>query len=150
MNIQHIAAIINLLVFIKYIKVVINTLIKVIIIIILLCIYPYIEFYRGENLYMMSYSSTWDKSSDADELEEQLCYDESYSYNKKRDISIKNFEYRGFLFFKWFKVEYKKDLSSSDLPSTIALKSSPCSHALPIIKPSEYFLNKLFKILGFL
>ena len=40
--------------------------------------------------------------------------------------------------------------SSSDLPNNIAWYNSPSLHALPNIKPSEYFLNKLFNIRGFL
>ena len=28
-------------------------------------------------------------------------------FNKKRNISIKNWEYNNFLFFKWFKINYQ-------------------------------------------
>lgn len=79
-----------------------------IIILALIIIYPSIEFYIGDNLYLMTYGKDWDKSEDLDELEQELCYDESYSYNVKRDISISGWEYEGFLFFKWFKVKYKE------------------------------------------
>lgn len=71
-------------------------------------IYPNIEFYSNNYLYMMSYGKDWEFSEDLQELEQEMCYDESYSYNKKRDISISNWEYKGILFFKWFKIEYKK------------------------------------------
>ena len=54
----------------------------------------------------MSYGFSFDKSSDYEELEQEFCYDENYSYNKKRNISTSSFEYNGFLFFKWFKVKY--------------------------------------------
>lgn len=74
---------------------------------IFLCIYPHIEFYYKNHLYMMSYSNDWVESEDLKELEEEMCYDESYSYNKKRNISIKNWEYNNFLFFKWFKINYQ-------------------------------------------
>ena len=37
-----------------------------------------------------------------------MCYDESYTYNKKRNISISYWDYNGFLFFKWFKIKYKE------------------------------------------
>ena len=73
-----------------------------------LILYPHIEFYKDGYLYMMSYSKDWDKSEDLEELEQDMCYDESYSYNSKRDISIKSWEYKNFLFFKWFEVSYKK------------------------------------------
>ena len=71
-------------------------------------LYPSIEFYNDGYLYMMSYGKEWDNSEDFKELEEKTCYDESYSYNKKRDISISSWDYNSFLFFKWFKVEYQK------------------------------------------
>ena len=78
------------------------------IMIIFIYFYPNIEFYSGNYLYMMSYSKNWEDSEDFKELEQEMCYDESYSYNKKRDISISNWEYNSFLFFKWFKISYKK------------------------------------------
>lgn len=71
-----------------------------------LLIYPKIEFYKDGYLYMMGYSSPFDKSEDFEELEQEMCYDESYSYNKKRNISINGWDYKGFLFFKWFKIKY--------------------------------------------
>lgn len=80
----------------------------IILTIILICIYPNIEFYNNKYLYMMSYSKDWEYSEDLKELENETCYDESYSYNKKRNISITAWEYKKFLFFKWFKVSYKK------------------------------------------
>lgn len=78
------------------------------IIIVFIFIYPSIEFYKDNYLYMMSYGNTFDKSEDLKQLEEEFCYDESYSYNKKRNISIKSWDYNGFLFFKWFKIKYEK------------------------------------------
>lgn len=77
-------------------------------IILLLFVYPNIEFYKDNYLYMMSYSSDYIDSEDLKELEQEFCYDESYSYNKKRNISTSSFSYNNFLFFKWFKVSYKK------------------------------------------
>ena len=74
----------------------------------LILIYPNIEFYNNNYLYMMSYSKNMEKSEDYNELEQEFCYDESYSYNKKRNISIINWEYKNFLFFRWFKISYKK------------------------------------------
>lgn len=75
---------------------------------IFICIYPNIEFYSNNHLYMMSYVKNFEDSEDFKELEQETCYDESYSYNKKRDISITNWEYKKILFFKWFKVSYKE------------------------------------------
>jgi len=89
-------------------RILLITAILLIIIVILICIYPNIEFYYNNDLYMMSYSETFDQSEDFFELEQEMCYDESYSYNKKRDISIINWEYKNFLFFKWFKINYKE------------------------------------------
>ena len=88
----------------------INLILGIIIFLIMLfiLIYPSIEFYNNGYLYMMSYGKDWDYSEDLKELEQEMCYDESYSYNKKRDISIKGWEYKRFLFFKWFKITYKK------------------------------------------
>jgi len=71
-------------------------------------IYPNIEFYNNNYLYMASYAKNWEESEDFGELEQEMCYDESYSYNKKRDISISSWEYNNFLFFYWFKVSYKE------------------------------------------
>ena len=75
---------------------------------VIIYIYPNIEFYNNGYLYMMSYSNSWEVIEDIDELEQDMCYDESYSYNKKRNISISNWEYNNFLFFKWFKVSYRE------------------------------------------
>lgn len=66
-----------------------------------LIIYPHIEFYKNGNLYKFTYSS------DFSEWEQNMCYSESYSYNEKRDISIYNWDFKEFLFFKMFILEYK-------------------------------------------
>ena len=73
-----------------------------------LFIYPKIEFYKDNHLYLMSYRKNWEESEDVKEIEEEFCYDESYSYNKKRNISIIDWEYKKFLIFKWFKIKYQK------------------------------------------
>lgn len=73
-----------------------------------ICVYPNIEFYKDGYLYMMSYGKAFDVSEDFAELEEEMCYDESYSYNVKRDVSFTSWEYNDFLFFKWFKIEYEE------------------------------------------
>ena len=85
-------------------------IISIVVIILLTSVlmYPKIEFHNDGYLYMMSYGSSFEKSEDFEELEQEMCYDESYSYNKKRNISISRWDYNGFLFFKWFKIKYVK------------------------------------------
>ena len=78
------------------------------IIVVFIVIYPSIEFNKDGYLYLMSYGKDFEYSEDFKELDQEMCYDESYSYNKKRNISISSWDYDGFLFFKWFKVKYKK------------------------------------------
>ncbi len=73
-----------------------------IIIIAVLGIYPMVEFYKGNKLYVFTYKEDWS------EWEENMCYGESYSYNEERDISIYGWEFKNFLFFKWFELDYKK------------------------------------------
>lgn len=89
-------------------KKIIIIVVILVIISVLICIYPKIEFYSGKYLYMMSYSNDFVDSEDFYITEEETCYDESYSYDKERDISIIDFEYKKFLFFKWFKIKYEK------------------------------------------
>ena len=89
-------------------KVIKFTIIIFILSVLLIIYYPYIELYNDDYWYMMSYSKNWEDSEDLKELEQEFCYDESYSYNKKRDISTKDWEYKGILFFKYFKIKYEK------------------------------------------
>lgn len=74
----------------------------VFIITIALIIYPNIEITKGNKLYAMSYNENWD------EWEENFCYNESYSYNKKRNISIYNWDIKKIGIFKCFVLEFKK------------------------------------------
>ena len=67
-----------------------------------LFIYPMIEFYKGDKLYVLTYKEDWS------EWEENMCYGENYSYNEERNISIYGWEFKNFLFFKWFELDYKK------------------------------------------
>lgn len=67
-----------------------------------LAIYPMVEFYKGDKLYVFTYKEDWS------EWEENMCYNESYSYNEERDISIHGWEFKEFLFFKWFVLDYKE------------------------------------------
>lgn len=66
-----------------------------------LILYPMIEIDRNNKLYVLSYSD------DFSDWEDNQCYNESYSYNKERNISIHSWELKEFLFFKVFILEYK-------------------------------------------
>ena len=45
---------------------------------------------------------------DYSEFENQACYNESYYYNKKHDISLSNFKHRQFLFLHFYSFDYKE------------------------------------------
>ena len=72
-------------------------LITVALILVVLCvfliIYPQIEFRKGSKLFICQYSENFG------EFEENPSYNELYFYNEKRDISIKSFNIKKFLFF---------------------------------------------------
>lgn len=76
-------------------------LIILFILIIFILIYPNLEFSINNRLYHFTYKEDWT------EWEENLCYNESYSYNEKRNISINKWELKKFLFFKLFILDYK-------------------------------------------
>lgn len=82
-------------------KIIIPLIILVILITILL-IYPNISFQKNKKLYIFSYKEV------LSEFEENMCYDESYSYNKKRDISIYDWNTNNFLFFYLHTLSYKE------------------------------------------
>ena len=74
-----------------------KTLIIIIfIILITLIIYPNIEFYKDNKLYILTYKE------DMSEFENNMCFNESYSYNKDRDISIYKWNGKNILFFRFF------------------------------------------------
>ena len=64
--------------------------------------YPFIEIDTGEKLIVCSYSD------DISEFEENASYNELYFYNKKRDISIKDFNFKKFMFFHVIELSYIK------------------------------------------
>lgn len=79
----------------------INCIVIFIIILVLgLFIYPNLEFNIGNKIIKLSYSD------DVSEFEDHSCYDESYFYEEKRDISIHDFEFKKFLFFHAVILEY--------------------------------------------
>lgn len=71
------------------------------IIISLLILYPNIEINKDNKIIKFSYSD------DISLFEDQECYNESYFYNKKRNISIYNYDFKKFLFFHIIIIEYK-------------------------------------------
>ena len=90
-------------------KKVIGIVCIIMLIVIGLCIYPFVEFERDGYLYMMSYARDEFESEDYKEIETDLsCYDESYFYNKDKDITVSTYEYKRFMFFKYFKVKIQK------------------------------------------
>lgn len=76
--------------------------ILILLIILFLSIYPFITIDKGNKLILFRYSD------DITEFEEVTCYDDGYSYNKKRDISIKGIDFNKFLFFHIITLEYEK------------------------------------------
>ena len=74
----------------------------IIIIVFLFILYPFIEIRNENKIYKFTYSESYG------EFEDNLCYSESYSYNKKRDISIYNWDVKKFLFFKILVLEFKE------------------------------------------
>ena len=74
---------------------------------VLLCVYPSIEFKKNNKLYLFGYGTDELKTSDFKELESDImCYDESYIYNLRRNISIKGWEFKNILFFNYFVIDY--------------------------------------------
>lgn len=90
------------------IKVILILGVVLIVIGVCMCVYPHIEFYSDNHLYMMSYSKNWEESEDVDQIEQEFCYDESYAYNRQRDITIVDWEYENFWIFRWFKINYQR------------------------------------------
>lgn len=64
--------------------------------------YPFIEIDTGEKLIVCRYSD------DISEFEENASYNELYFYNEKRDISVKDFNFKKFLFFHVIELGYIK------------------------------------------
>lgn len=69
---------------------------------ILLIAYPFIEIDNGKKLIICSYSD------DISEFEENPSYNELYFYNEERDISVKTFDFKKFLFFHIIELGYIK------------------------------------------
>lgn len=67
-----------------------------------LIVYPFIEIDTGSKIIQFRYSDS------IDEFDENTCYDESYSYNEERNITILNFDFKKFLFFHVISVTYEE------------------------------------------
>ena len=65
-----------------------------------LIVYPFVEIDTGEKLIRCSYSD------DFSAYDQNHSYNEVYSYYEKRDISIKGFQVKKFLFFHNIHMEY--------------------------------------------
>ena len=68
----------------------------------LLIIYPFVEIDTGKKIIQFKYNY------DINEFDEVTCYDDGYSYNKKRNISITEIDFKKFLFFHVITVSYQK------------------------------------------
>jgi len=78
-------------------------LISVILVIIsLFFILPFIEIKKGNKLIYISYND------DISKYETYTCYNESVSYNEKKDISITNFDIKKYFIFYIFTLEYEE------------------------------------------
>ncbi len=64
--------------------------------------YPFVKIDTGKKLIVFSYSD------DISEFEENPSYNELYFYNEKRDVSIKSFDFKKFLFFYVIELGYIK------------------------------------------
>ena len=76
------------------------TLITLSIIGLFLIIYPHIEIQTKEKLIAFRYHDY------IDEFEDELSYGEIYAYYAKRDISVRNYEFKKFWFFHVITMDY--------------------------------------------
>lgn len=71
-----------------------------VILIILFMALPMFEMKTEKKLYAIRYKY------DYAEFEDKGCYDESYFYNQKHNISLKNYEHKQFLFIHFYSFDY--------------------------------------------
>ena len=77
-------------------------IIFLIILLSILFLLPLIKIDKNNKLMFISYSD------DISKFEDQLCYHESITYYKKRDISIKKFNIKKYFIFYLYILEYEK------------------------------------------
>ena len=83
----------------KNLKIIIPIILLIPIIIIIL---PHIEIKTKNKLIAIRYKD------DITEFETNECYNESYYYNEKHNISLQGFDYKKILFFNIYSFKYKK------------------------------------------
>lgn len=83
-------------------KLIIVSIIIVVLIILLLYILPFIKINTNNKIVYINYDGT------IDEFDEQHCYHENISYNKKRDISITDIDINKYFIFYLIELEYEK------------------------------------------
>lgn len=76
------------------------TAIILVIIGLFLIIYPNIEIQTKDKLIAFRYTDS------VDEFEDEMSYNEIYAYYAKRDISVRNYEFKNFLFFYVITMDY--------------------------------------------
>lgn len=80
--------------------IIIALLASVLLVILILFVYPQIEFKKDGKFYACRLSEVFS------EFEENASYNELYFYNEKHDVSLRNFEVKNFLFFYLFSFDY--------------------------------------------
>lgn len=76
--------------------------ILVVILVLILVTYPNIEIRKDNKLIKLQYSDS------ISEFDQVTCYDDGYSYDEKRDISILQIDHKNFLFFHVLILEYEE------------------------------------------
>lgn len=74
----------------------------IILLIIIFLTLPMFELKTNKKLYAIKYKE------DYSQFETNGCYDESYYYNRKHDISIYNYKHQKFLFLNFYAFDYKE------------------------------------------
>lgn len=81
-------------------KILIPIIIAIVMVGLFLLIYPTVEIQTKDKLIAFRYSD------DITEFESELSYNESYTYYAEKDISIKDYDFKHFLFFHVITMEY--------------------------------------------
>lgn len=69
--------------------------------ILILVVYPFIEIDTGSKIIQFRYSDN------IDDFDKFTCYDDSYSYSEKRNITVTNIDFKKFMFFHVITVSYE-------------------------------------------
>lgn len=68
--------------------------------ILILVVYPFVEIDTGNKIIQFRYSDS------IEEFDRYTCYDDSYSYNEERNITVTNIDFKKFMFFHVIIVGY--------------------------------------------